>query len=526
MLPILFQGARQNQLTAGPECGSTMSKKEEKDGSRTDSPAAGQGIEDASMTSSTPGSSSTQIQSSQSPTHSHVPTLDEPLPYYRDVLDYIDKLPIVAIPPRDIGKDSTLRWSDRDHDSGTHVEELSEQLNELRVLSPLIVLQLSDCDGLVIASGKKRLLAAIKSGYDTIPCKRIVLTNLYSLLPSTWSDEVKKQIIFEIMQTIVYSESAHTSPVSDESIYSMFKNMKETYNFKAKDFSKVRSRFGLKTNSPSYRNLLRIWRVVCNQHASRMVDRGWIRVGLIKADHNLLPLEIPRKAAIIENLIRIYLDDLKKRQDERDRERLPIEYQEYSDRYVENLIREVNLNRVSDEGKDLVDRYHEPKFDCVIDDGVVEIPVTKLDLNNRSPNNVRKVVEHLYKLKKVVDYLDSFVGSNTPQESGGAFRDYRPGDTPITYGETYYNFIKDKKLERYTNVVKIDEYLSKKESGPLVSEEDLKALKKKHEKQERLLDAFIDYARKEAAAEAARRKQARWQNDHNEIRVVRDQKAK
>lgn len=196
-------------------------------------------------------------------------TLDESKEPMKAIFEAVAKTTPTMVPVDRIGDapDNPYRISGRNHvnnkgEDSDDVGHLSGQLEELPLLSPILVVDHGAERGLLIASGVKRLRAIKMAKFDEISAKVLMYDELFQGTSAKWFDEKKTALLCEILKNIVHTESWTNTKLSDESVLSLFRTIKKNYGLrKLSEFNKIMQRVGIKREDTIYRNAKRIWGV-------------------------------------------------------------------------------------------------------------------------------------------------------------------------------------------------------------------------------------------------------------------------
>ncbi len=435
---------------------------------------------------------------------------------YALVYNQISKSSVKAIDEALLEVELEFRLGERTHsdkDEEKRIQDLAEQLRTLAVLTPLIVLKITENkrDRLLVVAGKKRLDAARIARLKKVPCRVLEYPGLFPKSAKSWPEKKKRAILSEVLKSVTYSESAHHERLRDESTYSLLVDSRKNHNLGKNDFDRIRAILGLDRDNPAYQNVLRLWHVACCSFAAELVANKYARLSTLKKHHNIQPLENPKKGNTISARIAHHVQELKSRAKEDEQDKDPIDLTDYLDSDIENIIRDVDIDGISAIGKH-ANRYRAPKFGYRVDRGLMKIPATTIDFKDRSPNNIRKVVEAFYKLDSAVGQLKSLVEAIKPEEIGGVRRECDMSPLDEGYGAKYYTFIMDRNLQLYSNIAKIEEYL--KPIKPLKGPEKL-SKKSRSRKAEILIERFKTHAESAKEERESLRNRLRIINDEN-----------
>jgi hypothetical protein len=435
--------------------------------------------------------------------------------FYELIYAQIAAAPVVTLLESELEVDTEFRLADRTHSdtrAEKRVQDLAEQLRSLALLNPLLVLEIADAGRTrkLVISGKKRLDAARKARLSEVPCKILSYSKVMPAFTKKWPEKKRRALMSEVLRSVSYSESAHHEPLTDEATYSLLLQIRKNQGLGKHDFDQIRERLGLSHLDPSYRSVLRLWRVACCNTAIELLQKKLVRLSTMKKDCNIQPIEDDKKGNAIFARINLYVTELRKSGRPEDQDSDALNIKAYRDSEVESIIRDVNLHGISDQGKE-VDKYRAPQFSYKADRGQMRIPATTLDFDDYSPNNIRRIVEAYYKVKLILGQLQMFVEGIKPQEVGGVRMkgDWSPIDEG--YGETYYRFILERNLQLYAHIAKIDEYL--KPMVPLATANELKQRRSKAKKSELLIQKFKEHSERVRSEEESKRSQLRFISD-------------
>ena len=369
-----------------------------------------------------------------------------------------------------------------DSDEAKGVEDLAIQLSELSLLHPIIVV---DLDGeIFLVSGRKRLEAfrhsRANSSDKKIPCKVLVYQDLFKGL--SWSEEEKMGQLQEALYNVSYSESAHNTQLSDETIIEFLRQIKANYGHSAELFEPVMKRLGLKRDNPAYRNIKRLWAVAANDTLYGAVENGLIQIGEAKKDDLCNQFLDQEKAKIIVERLEEYKRELAQEQGNDDG---PIyNMSGYNKGRASGIISQSNP-----EPDEKNETYRVPDFDVRVDGTKVKVPTLDLDLSDNRRANIAKIVEFHYKLKKLVDDLESAIAAMKIEEAGGSASPISLNPRAVKAEPEYIQYIRDHNLHKYANSDRILEFY--KELGrTLASEEELKKARKQADKGSLILMKF------------------------------------
>ena len=386
------------------------------------------------------------------------------------------------------------------------VANLSEQLSVLPILQPLFVVKdvVDGVEQLMIVSGKKRLEAArLEASISEVPCYVFDNQDIVSKLEKeskmfgNLSNTEKDNLIAEMYQTIIYSDSAHSSRLSDYSTLMYFRKIRERCG--DDKFGAVLKMLGLQYNKKGYRSALRIWKIACSKEACELIDKRYVPLSTFKKDSNIRVMGRDKICARVSEQILNYCNLVRKNAHEDDSGKDPIDCEIYDTKKVDQIIRDVEFSGYSKMAQKLshLKDYRQPKLKAKIEKGVVHIPAARIDLNDSSSSNTALVVETLYKIDQIRAQLQGFVNHIKPDQTGETAKTATCVPSDIKYGKGYYEFIRDNHLEMYCDIGPIERYLNST-SEPLIDnimKERLKG-KKANDRREEVIVKLIDYVKR------------------------------
>jgi len=387
------------------------------------------------------------------------------------------------------------RIKGRDH-NGKESSNLNLDLKEQvfhseGVLNPLIVLKdLGNDNTFCIISGKRRLEALRDSGKKTVPCKvidpNILLRHFRGLLQESFI-----WLLAEACQNIVYSESIHNTVLSDEQIIEFFRLIRRNYDYKRENFREVMKLIGLHRKSPKYNSLRRLWFIACNPFMVKLVDEQLVPTRVLKKEEvsNVFYFNEELSHRIV-NRIQTHVKDLEPKIKEKDRDQPKYKWSNYEITDVIRLILEIDQPGSSD-----ISRYRNPRVKTRVIETRLYIPSITLDFGASDENNLRNIVEALYKFEYVANEIRSFVKGRGPDSIGGKFQPSRPIPNDVKYGQEYIDFIRQMKLERYINLPKVVKYFEEKDPArPLLTKDDKNNIFR-DERNSKAIDNFIEFSK-------------------------------
>lgn len=360
------------------------------------------------------------------------------------------------------------------------VEDLVTQVTTLGFINSLIVLHDPDTQKkrkYILLTGSKRLKAAEKVG-NQVWCRLIERVDLFNSAQSqSWSEAKQDLLLKELAKNLTYSESALVTSVGDSTLLDLFRQMRQSHDYKKFDFSRVMPRIGITRESAEYRNTKRIWDVTCCDPAMKLIDDKRVKLNLLKKDNNLRPLEQPAKAERIVRRITQYTDDLRKKAPEKEKNKAFTRLKSYSDYEIEKIVSEEDMPGRTPHGS-LQDSYRQPRFSTRYDDKHITLPAATLDFSDLQPNNIRKITEALYGLQHITEQIESFLRAVKPPSPGDAINEHATHQKPkrAVYKESYVQFIEDMNLHGYCNLEKIVEYYKDK-NAPISKAQKIEELK-------------------------------------------------
>lgn len=403
--------------------------------------------------------------------------------------------------------------------NGAHLEvaDLSAQLDTITIFSPLLVLE-REKDEYIIVSGLKRLEAARESNVSQIPCfvvnHRDLIAKICSKSPEfkALAQDIKENYIAEAFQNIVYSDSEHSSRLKGDSILAFFRKIRDNHNYRRDDFRKVMKRIGLKHRDKGYRTAHRIWRIACSDEVIELLDLQKVKMRIFKKDSNMRVMERPIIAQRVKGKIESYCNLIATKRTDDEQDKPLVDCKAYDDKQIEQIIRDTEFaghSKLADKVSHSKD-YRNPKYKCRIVKGVIQMPSSRIDLNNQSHTNIALVLEALYKIDQVKKQLEGFVNHIMPDKTGETIKNVACVPKDIEYGKNYYEFVKSKNMERYANVFQIAKHLKLSEE-PLYTDEQLKEFENMSaaERHEKMVEDLIKYIKDgETNSESIAMKQA------------------
>ncbi len=360
------------------------------------------------------------------------------------------------------------------------VEDLVTQVTALGFINSLIVLHDPNSKKdrkYILLTGSKRLKAAEKVGTQAW-CRLIERTDLFNTPHSqSWGDAKQDILLKELAKNLTYSESAMVTSIGDSTLLDLFRQMRQSHDYKKFDFIRVMPRIGITRESAEYRNTKRIWDVTCCDPALKLFDEKRVKLNLLKKDNNLRPLEQPTKAAKIVARITRHTDLLRQKASEKEKNKAFTRLKSYSDFEIEKIISEEDMPGRTPLGS-LQDGYRQPRFSVRFDDKHIQLPAATIDFSDRQPNNIRKIAETLYGLQHIAGQIESFLRAIQPLAAGDTINEHAAQQKPqrTGYEKSYVDFIEERNLHGYCNLEKIVEYYKDK-SDPISKATKIEELK-------------------------------------------------
>lgn len=429
--------------------------------------------------------------------------LDESKQPMKKIFEAVANAPVESIPIDTIrdDKENPYRLAHRGHanskgQDSDEVGHLSSQLEELPLLSPLIVVDHEDGCGPIIASGLKRMRAAKAAEQTHVPVRRLKLSSLFEGDAAMWPDEKKRALLNEALQNVVFTESWSNSKLDDHSTLSLFRTIKSNYGLtQISDFSKVMRRIGLKRDDSTYRNAKRIWTIAVMETLYAQVNSKVIPIGMAKNESiqdAFFQIEGAGEMSNLLNRFDLYAEELRKESPQNHRQ--PLMYMDgYDASKILSFIREAASKDPKTD-----DEYVQPQFAVESKDGLLTVAkVEKLDLADTDRPNLSKVLEIFYGLSSVCEQLEKFLKAVRPEVAGG--RIDRANNPTIAiknpeYGDAYMEFVRTWNMHWYCNIQKIDEHLLNV-GTPLADEGAKRIAQKKNELADLLFQKFIERER-------------------------------
>ncbi len=416
------------------------------------------------------------------------------------IFDAVAKAPSEMISVDRVGDapDNPYRLAGRNHadnkggDSG-EVEHLSGQLEELPLLSPIIVVDHGAERGLLIASGVKRLRAVKMANIPEIAAKVLKFDELFNGESAKWSNEKKRALLAEALKNVTHTESWTNTKLTDESVLSLFRTIKENYGFsKVSDFSKVMKRVGIKREDSIYRNARRLWGVAVNDRLFEQVGKT-IPLSIAKRDDiqdDFALLQDENKIDALLKLFDIYADSLC-HEDSDNRGKALVEMKKFESGKVVTLIKQVK-----DEGNENIDdAYAEPRFPVDFRDGSLTVPkIDQFTLSDVSRKNIARVVEIHYNLTSICGQIETFLKAVRPEDIGEKIDRSKVPNISIqapNFDQGYLDFVNRWNMQWYCNIQKVEKFLEK--AGIILAEEHTKRRAEKEGRLDQLLfEKFIE----------------------------------
>lgn len=380
-------------------------------------------------------------------------SFSESKPVVKHIFEVIAKAKVEFQPIGEIQDDSQYRLDDRTHMKGAEktleVKDLAEQLDELAMLNPILIIQHGS--SFQIASGRKRWRAAEEAGLTEVPVKCISFETLFPGESALWDSQKKEALLKEALNNVVYSESEHNSKLTDKSILSFLRQIKENYGYVKNEFELVMRRLGLKRDKSEYRNIKRLWGVVTDDTLFNLVQENSLRLSDAKSEKTQETFALPEK--VIK--IREYLETCRQNEKEENGEsaKALTESEKYAD--IVAFIRNTG-NASSD---DNADDYRVPNFRVDARGTFLKVPAISLNLADRNRSNVAKIVEHYYVLLQVTAQLEEMLKGLKPNQVGERIQPVgiSPTISPIEYGDRYLEFVRSWNMQHYCNIKEVEE---------------------------------------------------------------------
>ena len=415
-------------------------------------------------------------------------TLDESKKYTRAVFEAIREAPVEMIQTGKIANpdNNPYRPSDRLHSENEEkeaIDDLAAQVRELSILHPLIVVDEGHpASPLLIASGLKRYKAA----GEIAPVKRLVVNKLFSGDAAKWPQEKRTACLAEALQNVIFTESETNSKLSDESVISLLRLVKE--NQQVENFEEVMPRLGLKREKSIYRNIKRLWGVVTDDQLYAAYSEGLVPLEIAKVETTQKIFQQSERRGQLLEKFQNYRDSLIAKDTDNATKSRIAEMTGYSRFELDQTIREIEL-KSSDENE----KFVVPVFEVESKNGFVSVPkIDGLMVKDTSRKNVAKVLDVFYNLSMICEQLQGFLDAVKPQSVGGEIKKERALSFSVErppYGEHYVKFIESRNMHFYANAYSVESYFESTRDVLLPVAERDKA--KKSELPGKIIEAFI-----------------------------------
>lgn len=432
---------------------------------------------------------------------------------YKHIYQLIATKPVQMIDTDNVVRgDTVYRFYGRNYKSGTRQKELEDfqsHSEKLSILNPILVVDIIGVRAL--ASGQKRLEAAKELGQKKIYSKVLDYDECFPEDLESLTDDEKPLLLREILTSIVYNESAQTSKIDDEHTLHLMRMVASNHGIGRGQFKDVKWIFGVKEDESQYRSLLRLWKIATCPGACKLIDDKFVRIGLFKADANMRPMCLSKKADLIVRGITSYVENLRLYIDRDMQSKAPTEWKgKYKESEIVSIIRKVDYYNVTALTKQ-TDNLRFSPYKLSIDNGLMNIPAEKVDFRSPKDTDFKKALDIYWKLKHAAHSLENYIITSRPIEPGGPLRqsDHFPG--PISYEEDYSKFIVDNHLEAFCNIDAMEKIVfawdkstgagTKKAADVFVTEE-IRKYPKKSDRQKAKFAALIERSNKERASKA------------------------
>jgi hypothetical protein len=400
----------------------------------------------------------------------------------KHVYSLVARAEVQSIDPRDlmIAESDEFRLAHRDHDSSpdhgdrekySAVEAMTEQLRALDIVNAVLLIRITEPvigrggastteERLYTVCGKKRFLAARAAGRTSIPCK---IVDFDAAVPESCRNlelDSKRALVAHALKSVAYSESEMSTKLSDETVLAL---LVDEFNISREpSFEAARKRFGVKSDRTEYRNMLRLWKVASCPAALDLYRRKLVRLRVLKKDHVAAVFEHPTRGPEASARIEEYAGGLRREQREDDKE--PTQLKAYHDTDVETIIREVgtggrlrNQPTIVSAVAEAVRDYRAPSFNVTAMEHRLRIPAVSLDYADQTPNNLRKMLEVSFVLRKVCDDIDSLLRAAAPESPGEPARAINIKPTVPAYRDrSYLDKVREHRFELYVNAARAD----------------------------------------------------------------------
>lgn len=393
------------------------------------------------------------------------------------------------------------------------VKDLSKQLrndsNSGLLHPPLIYKSLTN--ELYCVSGWKRIAAAKELGIKNLGCKVIEhAAHVGSLLKKYGFQHMSEvdDALKAVFSHIVYSEAIHSSPLKDMAVLNYFHQIKVNHGFGRNNFRDILQFLGLERKSPKYNDLLRLWYVACEPISYKLVTENKVRLRVFKKNFNISVMHHHHsKAQQIAARVDAYINRIRKMNDpDEAAEAKPFELDGYKDSDIEEIILYVDQPKLSPDAI-AARKYRSPRKIIKKREDNYEVQAFKIDFGNRTQGNARQIVETLFVLEHLVNNLREYVYA-----LGGIAKDSTATPTPpshkasaMVYGEKYFEFIRQKYLWDFCNIVELSQHLRSRTDSP-ISPDEWKRIDNlpEDDRKKELVQLFREYAIKRDANQVHR----------------------
>jgi hypothetical protein len=267
---------------------------------------------------------------------------------------------------------------------------------------------------------------------------------------------------------------------------------------------------GIEQDKSTYRSLRRLWYIATNPTACRLIDREFVRLRVFKREGYMRPMQLSKKAALIEAGIKDYIDALV-RDDRSGLKVPPIQLKGYKESRIEQIIRDVDYYNVAHLTRQ-TDSHHFRPYALKVENDIMSIPADKINFKSPKIADFKKAVEIYWKLRYAADSLEKYIITRRPLEPGGELQssEHTPGSP--RYQEDYSKFIVDNCLEAFCNIDAVSRIIfeweavknngTKKKAQLLLAEKDAARFKRKKDRQAAMTRALIERSKKERAEKA------------------------
>lgn len=389
------------------------------------------------------------------------------------------------------------------------VFDLSEQVGASGVGLINVPLLYRSFDNLVSCiSGRKRINSMRAAGEAQIPCRILEYTAIQPILHKNGITNLETDVLRSVFNYIVYSESIHTSAISDSAVLDYFHEVQALLGLGKNDFHKILKVLGLNRKSSKYNDLHRLWLIAANSIAYDLVKTNKVRIRIFKVDTNISVMHHHHDKAIkVRDEVERYVKDLRAKDDSGEEVEKAFELKGYDDRKIQEIIHRADQPRISDAQYE-ARKYRAPRKNFRVVDYKINIQSFSLNLEDRSHNSVRQVIDTLFCLESLCRDLRKYAGQLT-EEVRSQVKPFPSAlkPQPINYDSIeYHDFIKSRSLWDFADLQAINRYLGSTDFH-LLDENEAKLLPEKKLKiilqKLRLRDEELQTLRKAEQVKAA-----------------------